>query len=204
LEEIPRGRRSTMKTRRIHPGRSGKLAAASLAALLVLAGTVAAQTPATLSWNHNSGPTPDVGRAAELELRAEALCSQFTGKKSVLVRIARLFEEAATLRADDDPRRAADHDRAAAMYVHAGKLDAALRNETAAAELHLMNGRVVEAAHRFITAATVAQRAGKHDVVAQLAHRAEMLCNCPMMDPFAAQQIHQRIAHSGRVLVVRR
>jgi hypothetical protein len=192
-----------MKTRRIHPGRGGALAAAA-AALLVLAGTGAAQTPAAISSNHNSGPTPDVGRAAELELRAEALSAQCTLKKSELVRIARLFEEAAALRADDDPRRAEDHHRAAAAYSYAGKLDAALRNQTAAAELHLMNGRVVEAAHHFVTAATVAQRAGKHDVVAQLAHRAEMLCNCPMMDPFAAQQIHQRIAHSGRVLVVRR
>jgi hypothetical protein len=193
-----------MKTRPIHPRRGGALAAAAVAALLVLAGTGAAQTPAAVSSNHNYGPAPDVGRAAELELRAEALCSQFTGQNSVLVRIARLYEEAAALRADDDPRRANDHEQAAAMYSYAGKLDAALRNETAAAELYLMNGGVVEAAHRFITAATLAQRAGKHDVVAQLAHRAEMLCNCPMMDPFAAQQIHRRIAHSGRVLVVRR
>jgi len=193
-----------MKTRRIHPGRGGALAAASLAALLVLAGTGAAQNPAAISSNHNSGPTPDVGRAAEMEMRAETLSSQYTGKKSELARIARLYEEAATLRTDDDPRRAHDHEQAAAVYSHAGKLNAALRNETAAAELHLMNGRVVEAAHHFITAATVAQRAGKYEAMAQLVHRAEMLCNCPMMDSFAAERIHQRIAHSGSVLVVRR
>jgi hypothetical protein len=178
--------------------------AVALAALLVLAGTGAAQSPAVSTSNHRNGPTPDIGRAAELEMRAETLSAQCTLKKSELARIARLWEEAATLRADDDPRRAHDHEQAAAVYSHAGKLDAALRNETAAAELHLMNGRVVEAAHHFITAATVAQRAGKLEAMAQLVHRAEMLCNCPMMDPFAAEQIHQRIAYTGRVLVVRR
>lgn len=44
------------------------------------------------------------------------------------------------VRADDDPTRANDHEKAAAMYSFAGK----------------------------------------HEVMAHLAHRAEMLCSCPM------------------------
>lgn len=192
-----------MKTRRIHLSNGCGLVAAALAAFLALAGTAAAQAPALMTINNHNGPAPDVVRAQGLEAQAVALCSEFEGKGTAL-RIARLYEEAASLRAEDDPKRVDDLYLAAAMYKHAGKLDAALRDVTAAAELALMNGRVVDAAHMFVTAATVAQEARKPETVVQLAHRAEMLCNCPMMDPGTAAGIHQRIAHSGRVLVVRR
>jgi len=192
-----------MKTRNSHLKTGCGLAAAALAALLGLTGPAIAQTTVGSNLERSKGPTPEVARAQVLEARAEALRLEMT-KPGATLQMARLYREAADLRADDDSLRAEDYHRAAIMYQHAGRVDGALKNEVLAAEFSLMNGRVVEAAHRFINAAILAQAKGDYQEEVRLAHRAEMLCNCPMMAPSTAGAIHQRIANSGRVLVVSR
>jgi hypothetical protein len=80
----------------------------------------------------------------------------------------------------------------------------AQRNATAAAEAFLMIGDVLNAAHQFIDAATVAQERKRHEEALRFVQRAECLSQSPLLSLAQAELIRGRIQPTGRVLLVRR
>jgi len=189
-----------MESRHPQTHRSPFVVAAALLALFVPAGAVSAQVTSSFARADGGGPRVDVARAVALEAQASELCVCFDN----CLQIARLFEEAASLRPEGDPQRALDHELAGRMYHHLGKLRQAQELTVAAAEAYLAMGDVVNAAHQFINAATVAQERKRHEEAAKLVQRAECLTRSPLLTRAEAELIRERIQPTGRILVVRR
>ncbi len=97
-----------------------------------------------------------------------------------------------------------DHELAGMAYHHLGKLRQAQEHTVAAAEAFLAVGDVVNAAHKFINAATVAQERERHEESQRLVHRAECLAKSPLLTLAEADQIRERIQPTGRMVVVGR
>jgi tetratricopeptide (TPR) repeat protein len=169
-------------------------------ALAAPAGPVFAQTTASFTRADGGGPPVDVARAVALEAQADELCTCLTN----CLKIARLYEEAASLRPQGDPQKAVDHELAGMAYHHLGKLRQAQEHTIAAAEAFLAVGDVVNAAHKFINAATVAQERKRHEEAQKLVQRAECLAKSPLLTLAEADRILSRIQPTGRMVVVRR
>lgn len=92
---------------------------------------------------------------------------------------ARLLERAASMRALDDPRRAADYSEAARVYVHVGDLAEARDAFEAAARAAAERGAIVEAAHAYFDAATVAVLRGDSRGAGTLIEKGTLLSHSP-------------------------
>jgi tetratricopeptide (TPR) repeat protein len=180
-----------METTRPRP-RIGHSIITGLAALLVLATTTTGQAVLTSVPDIRGGSSLDVVRAEALEAQAGAL---FLENRPLA--IARLFEQAAALRAEDDPERANSYRVAGVMYQRAGRLPAAVRNLTTAAEAYLANGDIVQAHQQFILAAMAAQEQQQPETVERLVRQAECLLNSPLLSPAEAEQLRMRIVRTG-------
>jgi tetratricopeptide (TPR) repeat protein len=189
-----------MMTRQAHL-RAGLVGvAAALSVVFALANDGAAQVSPRAAGTSQDGSTVPIAQAMTLEAQANELCSCRTN----CLRIARLYEEEASLRSEDDPQRAVDYQLAAVAYHHEGKLREAQRNATAAADAFLMIGDVLNAAHQFIDAATVAQERKRHEEALRFVQRAECLSQSPLLSLAQAELIRGRIQPTGRVLLVKR
>jgi hypothetical protein len=147
-------------------------------ATLLLAAAGAAQDVRT-----KSAPPPSP--AFELERNALAFL-QVPNKWSEL---AATLEEAAALRAADDPRALQDLMFAAGARWSAGKVAAAQRTFVAAGERALSLGYVYTAAHAFLLGAVAANQANDGRAALELKNRAELLAGSP----------HVTAAQRGRI-----
>jgi ATP/maltotriose-dependent transcriptional regulator MalT len=176
--------------------RSGRVAAAVLAALLGLAATAEAQTN---SNDNGNAAAAAITKAEALEAQATALLTDMRQSG----RAARLFERAVGLRAEDDPARVVDLRMAGRLYMHTGQLDAARRNLLAGAEAAVQFGDVVSAAHLFIDAALVANKQGDVEAAQRLVKRADCLSRSPLITLADASAIRRRTGGSpGPVFAV--
>jgi hypothetical protein len=178
-----------------HVGTGARVAVSAAAAILVLAASAPAQTTLASARETPAGAPvmSAAARAADLESRAAALYDQ----PRPWLKIALLMEQAAALRDETDPVRAADLRVAGAMYYHAGKLNAARTNLTAAAESYQRHGDVLNAVKTYIEAALVAQEKNAPDVADKLARRAECLLQSPLLSEADVLQQRQRIVRVG-------
>jgi hypothetical protein len=189
-----------METPHPHPPPGLVLMAIAFLALAAPAGPVSAQATASFTRVDGKGPPVDVARAAALEAQADELSTSLTN----CLKTAWLYEKAAALRPLGDPQRAVNHEVAGMAYHHLGKLRQAQEHTIAAAEAFLAVGDVVNAAHRFINAATVAQERKRHKEAHRLVHRAECLATSPLLTLAEADRILSRIQPTGRIVVVGR
>jgi tetratricopeptide (TPR) repeat protein len=193
-------REATM-TALTHRSRASRIAAAALAAMLGLAATAEAQTATRNNATDNGGVVAaNVVRAEALEAQAAGRLNQMTG----YARTARLYEQAAMLRPEQDPTRIEDLHMAGHIYFRAGRHEAARRNLASAAETALQFGDLVRAAHAFIDAAHVASQQRDMEAAAGYAKRAGCLSNSPLISVAEAAAIRRRLgANTGAVYVVR-
>lgn len=123
------------------------------------------------------GPEVSVERADELQAKAEALYAQ----PKQWGKAVRLLEKSAELRAADDAE-------AYTCYVMAGRLAAALGDNSEAEQVlrkagehALARGDVMDAASAFIDAAHAASRAGNPAGAQELLERAKLLSGSPLL-----------------------
>jgi hypothetical protein len=176
-------------TTSLHHSRAGAIGATALAILLGVASAANAQT------NGSNGTTTNIPRAEALEAQAVALYPAISldyGK------VARLYDQAARLRPDDDPRRVYDLRLSGHMYQRAHKLSASLRNLTLAAETALQYGDPVTAAHAFVDAAWVAVEQRDIEEANRLAQKAECLTRSPLISLADARALRARIGKADR------
>jgi ATP/maltotriose-dependent transcriptional regulator MalT len=176
----------------MHCSRSGRMAAAVLAALLGLAATAEAQTLVPVNDSEKAVSTPRIARAEALEAQAEARLD----KVNDAARTARLYLRAAELRPANDPVRLVNLRMAGRLYMLAGEYETARQRLLVAAEAALQFGDIVNAAHLFVDAAWVAAKMGDADAVTQYAGRAECLSNSPLIT-FADASVIRRRASVG-------
>jgi tetratricopeptide (TPR) repeat protein len=169
-------------TTSLHHSRAGRIGAAALAILLGVATAANAQT------NGSNGNTTNIPRAEALEAQAVAL---YPGLNHA--RVAKLYEQAARLRPDDDPRRVYDLRFAGHMYQRVHKLSASRRNLTLAAETALQYGDLVTAAHAFVDAAWVALEQQDIQAAIRLVQKAECLSHSPLISLVDARALRARL-----------
>jgi hypothetical protein len=174
-------------TTSLHHSRAGRVGAAALAILLGVATAANAQT------NGSNGKTINIPRAEALEAQAMALFSSTSFGK-----IGRLYDQAARLRPDDDPKRVHDLRSSGHMYQRAHKLSASLRNLTQAAETALQYGDLVTAAHVFVDAAWVAREQKDMEAANRLVQKAECLSRSPLISLADARGIRTRLGKADR------
>jgi hypothetical protein len=190
---------ATMTTPMHRPSAS-RIAAAAVAAFLGLAAAANAQTTGS-QGNGSTADAVNISRAEALEAQAAALFSTFPFQ---FPRIARLFEKAAHLRAEDDPLRVHDLLFAGKMYHHGRRLGESRHNLTLAAETAMRYGELVTAAHAFLDAAFVALEQKDVETANRLAKRAECLSRSPLIAAGDVSSIRRRLgAAEGPMYVVR-
>lgn len=140
----------------------------------------------------------DVVRAEELRAQAHALYSTPGSWKQV----AWLHERAARLRPPGDPHLISDLLVAASLIDRYGDHRQAGRLMQAAARAALATGDVAQAAHHYVTAAIMANRANDDRRALQLVAKAEMLANSPLLDAPTRACIRARIIEARAPLDV--
>jgi tetratricopeptide (TPR) repeat protein len=181
-------------TTTLHHSLAGRAGAAALAVLLGAATAANAQT------NGSNGNTINIPRAEALEAQAVAL---YPAASLDYGKVARLYDQAARLRPDDDPARVYDLRVSAIMYQRAHKLSASLRNLTLAAETALQYGDVVMAANTFVDAAWVAREQQDIEAAIRLFQKAECLSRSPLMSLADARALRSRLGKDDRPVWVK-
>lgn len=165
----------------------GPFAAVVAAALLIPHGGAAQVMRA------RSGPQPSP--ALELETKAQA----WLNVPSQWSRMARLLEQAAQIRAADDPRAVDDLVLAAAAHWWTGNGRDALGTYVAAGERALSLGDVVGAAHAFLAGAVIANEQKQGTTALDLKARAERLAHSPLLSLAERQNILGQFAATTRL-----
>lgn len=135
-------------------------------------------------------PVPDVDRARELRTQAEALFSQPRQWKKAI----RLLEESAQLREADDRE-------ATVCLALAGRLRNALGDHAGARQTlekagdrALARGSVLEAAHAYLDAASVALKEQNGMAAQSLVKRAILLVESPLLTDEQRETVTRRVA----------
>lgn len=170
------------------------------AALALLSTSLAAQSAMPFDrTNGTSGSHYDVARAEQLRAQALTLYS----KPGSWKRVAWLHERAARLRPPGDPRLIGDLVVAAALIDRYGDHRQAGRLMEQAAAAALATGDVAQAAHHYITAAIMANRAGDGETALALVAKAKLLASSPLLDRYACDCIRARIVEAEAPVAVK-
>lgn len=127
-------------------------------------------------------------RADTIEQRASTLLSE----KSSWNEAARLYRDAADLRADD-PRAAESYRMAAWLYGASGNRGLARKMLSKAAQSSAESGDAVKAAHTYIDAAFAAAEEGRNDLVGGLLNKARILAGADVISAEQQLQILRRL-----------
>ncbi len=120
---------------------------------------------------------PDLARAQQLHDKADALMA--TNQRGHWKSVAHLLEQAAALRAEDDSLAVTERVVAGQLFHYTGALARAQANFESAADLALANGRVLQAAEAYLTAAIVANSRERPQEAMELGRKAELLARSP-------------------------
>ena len=148
------------------------------------AASLAAQPMGEVEPTRYSNPTAD-----QLEQAAERLARDPKHYGDA----ASAYEQAAALRGGADPRSADLLINAARVYHAAGEPSSAIRVLLHLAEQSLASGRVTAAADALIDGAWVARDAGRADAALELARRALMLTDSPLLSPEERTRLRGRL-----------
>lgn len=165
-------------------------AAATLAALAAL--PAAARAQQRLDPVRVTAAAADGARADSLQHAADAY---EIGELRQFARVARMYEEAASLRADGDAKRYAALRRAADLRYGAGDLRRATENMAEAAREAQARGDVVNAVRAYGDAAHLAAGLRRRDGAATFTRAAQLLTESPLLS--AAQRVELRAALPG-------
>lgn len=144
----------------------------------------------------NQASAPEVRAAAEAPDPADRLAAdayRLFANRSTWARAARLLEQSAAMRSDDDPERAAAYAVAGRVYTHVGSHAAARRAFEASADAAAARGALVDAAHAFLDAAIAAAYSGDRIAASDFLHRGALLAESPHLDAGEKQGILRRI-----------
>lgn len=134
---------------------------------------------------------PDLPRAQQLHAKADALVA--TNQRGHWKAVARLLEQAAALRADNDPVAVTEQFVAGQLFHYTGSLARAQANFESAARQALANGRVLQAAEAYLTAAIIAKSRERPQEAMELGRKAELLARSPHLNPAECDCILGRI-----------
>ncbi len=141
--------------------------------------------------------TPGANEADRLHRRADALTA--AGDSRQWRQVAKMLEQAAALRAVDDPVAVREQLVAAQLFHFAGSLGRAQANLEGAARQALANGRLVEAADAFLMAAVVANARHRPQQALALARQAQQLARSPHLSQDQCDCILNRVVwHDGK------
>lgn len=132
---------------------------------------------ATLAQSSNGRVEANPTKAAELHQKADQLLD--TQLRKNWTKVADLLEEAAALRAFEDPVAVEELWLAGEMRHVTGRLAEAQGNLEAGAEQALRNGAVLQSAQLFLRAAFVAQERGQSADAVALGNSAKLLAGSP-------------------------
>ena len=158
---------------------AGLMAAPAQAVQLDGAGDVVAESP-----------TPNLDRARELRLQAEALFSQPRQWKKAV----RLLEESASLRGDDDRDASACLALAGRLRHALGDYSGARQTLARAGDRAMARGSVLEAAHAYLDAAHAAVKEENGAAAHELVARALLLTESPLLTDEQREAVSRRVA----------
>lgn len=131
----------------------------------------------------------DNERALALEAQAE----HYLEEASRADRAADLYQRAAELRSDADPRKVENLQMAARLSFHAGEGRRAMEMQAAAALLATRQGDVIQASHAWLDAAWVAAEVGEPQRAKEYMVEARLLATSPLLAESDRNAIRARI-----------
>ena len=135
-----------------------------------------------------SAQSTSIEQAAQLESRAQSLLTEMDEWASA----ARLYQQAAELRPEGDPKAIEDLLQAAKLTYYTGNEGRAVRALEAAGDRALNEGDVMTAATAFADAAWIAKDEGMGEKALNLVSRAQRLTYSPLLDDSQRRQLQER------------
>jgi len=166
----------------------------ALAATLLLAGHVSAQSiPAEQAPATDPGNDQNIEVAQELEARAWALRDLLDRRSKA----AELYQDAAALRPDHDPKKVQNLREASRMHFYGDRADRAVQVAAEAARAALRQGDIMEAADAYVDAAWLSGRLGDATRTAEYLEEARLLKNSPLLADAQREGILRRLEGAG-------
>jgi tetratricopeptide (TPR) repeat protein len=162
---------------------------AALAALVVVAAATPAAAVQAAAPGHEAVDRPSPARAEQLSAQAQQLLSEPRQWR----RAARMLEQSAQLRPASDEQAYVVLVQAARIRMAVGDLTTAREDLKKAATHALDRGAVLDAAHALLDAAAVAVEEKQAEEAAQLAGRATLLAQSPLISEAQRVSILRRI-----------
>jgi hypothetical protein len=171
----------------------------AIAALISVVAILGLTAPVAATQSDDT-KTIDPARADQLDREASALY----GNPDQWKKASSLHEEAAELRAPEDPRLLIDLEIAASLAAHVSDFDRAERLMSELADAAAAVGDVERAAHSYLTAALMAVKTDDGRHAQTWVEKARLLSFSPLLSDEAAGGIRSRLLEAGASRVASR